>query len=366
MSQRIVLHVDLDYFYAQCEENLNPAIRSKPVVVCVYSGRTEDSGVVSTCNYHARNYGVRAGIPIARAEKLLEKIDAVFLPMNHPYYEEVSSSIMETLEPFGDAFEIAGIDEAYLEITSRNHRDFQQAGQTAREIKQKVYAQEQITCTIGVAPNKLLAKIASAHNKPNGLTVIRPEDIAAFLRELEVGKIPGVGTKTEERLRQLNVRTIQELTTLNQNVLREVFGSGLGNYMYHAARGEDDEPVKARLQPTQVSRIATLKRNTREVSEILPVLLELAKLATARLNQKAMTCKTVSVIAILADLSIHTKSRTLDSPTSDEDMITQASRSLVEQFLNSTPDVMVRRVGVKLSGLSVRSGQTVISKFLHY
>lgn len=365
MPQRIVLHVDLDYFYAQCEENLNPAIRTKPVVVCVYSGRTEESGVVGTCNYEARSYGVKAGIPIARARKLLDETDAVFLPMNRPYYEEVSNTIMETLEPFGDAFEKAGIDEAYLEVTSRSHGDFQQAEQIAREIKQKVYAEGQITCTIGAAANKLLAKIASDYNKPNGLMVVRPEGAASFLRDLEVSKIPGVGSKTEERLRQLNVKTIQDLATLDTSVLTRVFGSALGNYLYHAARGEDDEPVEAREQPTQISRIATLKRNTHNASEILPVVGELAHSAITKLNQRAMNCKTISIIAILADLSIRTKSRTLESPTNDERVITQASNDLVGQFLNSTQNVAVRRVGVKLSGLSTQSGQTVISKFLH-
>jgi len=364
LYQRIVLHVDLDYFYAQCEENRNPTIRTKPVVVCVYSGRTEESGVVSTSNYQARKYGVKAGIPIARARKLLEKTDAVFLPMNHPYYEGVSDAIMETLEPFGDSFEKAGIDEAYLEVSSRIHGDFQQAEQIAREIKQKVYAQEQITCTIGVAPNKLLAKIASDHAKPNGLMAVRPEDAISFLQDMEVSKIPGVGTKTEEKLRQLDVRTVRELTTLDVTVLSKTFGTTLGNYLYQAARGQDDEPVEGRNQPTQISRIATLKRNTHDVSEIIPVLGELAHSATAKLNQKSMTCKIVSMIAILVDLDIRTKSRTLDSPTNDEKIITQASKDLAGQFLNTTPNVTVRRVGVKLSGLSAQSGQTVISKFL--
>ncbi len=364
MSQRIVLHVDLDYFYAQCEENLNPAIRSKPVVVCVYSGRTEESGVVSTSNYQARSYGVKAGMPIARARKLLEKTDGIFLPMNHPYYEEISDGIMETLEPFPDAFEKAGIDEAYLDVTSRSNGDFQKAEQIAREIKQAVYAQEQITCTIGIGPNKLLAKIASDLNKPNGLVTIRPENVRPLLQNMEVGKIPGVGNKTQEKLRELNVRTVQELTTLDISVLARTFGNAMGSYLYNAARGEDDEPVQGRDQPIQISRIATLKRNTNNASEILPVLDELAHSASAKLNRRTMTCKTVSIIAILSDLSIHTKSRTLDSPTNREKIITQTSEDLTLQFLNATPSVTIRRVGVKLSSLSMQSGQTVISEFL--
>jgi len=361
---RIVLHVDLDYFYAQCEENLNPALRGKPVVVCVYSGRTEESGVVSTCNYEARKYGVKAGIPIVRAKKLLDAADAAFLPMNRPHYEEISVRIMEILEPFGNAFEKAGIDEAYLELTSSSNGDFEKAEQIACEIKQAILEHEQITCTIGVAPNKLLAKIASDYNKPNGLTVVRPEDVKAFLGELQVNKIPGVGRKTEQRLHQLKVEKVDQLARLDIPVLRGTFGSGVGEYLYRAARGEDDEPVKGREQPTQVSRIATLKKDTHEISEILPLLEELASSATLKLTQKAAACKTVSIIAILGDLSIHSKSKTLESPTNDERIIAQASKDLVAQFLKSAQNKSVRRVGVKLSGLSTRNGQTDISRFI--
>jgi len=364
LPARIVLHVDLDYFYAQCEENLNPALRAKPVVVCVYSGRTEDSGVVSTCNYQARNHGVKAGIPIVRARKLLEAADATFIPMNRPHYEEISDRIMDILEPFGTAFEKAGIDEAYLELTPSINGDFQKAEQIAREIKQAILKQEQITCTIGVAPNKLLAKIASDHNKPNGLTVIRTEDIKAFAGELQVNRIPGVGRKTEQKLHQLKVERVDQLARLDLSVLHEAFGSNLGNYLYRAARGEDEEPVKGREQPTQVSRIATLKKDTCEISEILPLLEELASSATLKLTQRAMTCKTVSIIAILGDLSIHSKSKTFESPTSEERIIAQASRDLITQFLKSAQSAPIRRVGVKLSGLSNQSGQTDISRFI--
>jgi len=361
---RVVLHVDFDYFYAQCEENSNPAIRGKPVVVCVYSGRTEDSGVVSTCNYEARNYGVKAGIPIARAKKLLETKNAVFLPMNRAHYEEISDRIMEILEPLGDKFERVGIDEAYLELTSKPKGDFQQATQMSSTIKQLVVEQEHVTCSIGIAPNKLLAKIASDRNKPNGLTVVRPEDVVRFLGELPVSSIPGVGRKTEERLEQLEAKTINQLATLKASVLRETFGSSLGGYLYRAARGDDDEPVEAREQPTQFSRIATLKRNTHDISEILPLLKDLAHSATRKLNEKGMSCRTISIIAILSDLGIHSKSKTLESTTSDEKTIEEASEELMKQFLEFMPAVTVRRVGVRLSALAAQSGQTDISKFL--
>jgi DNA polymerase IV (DinB-like DNA polymerase) len=362
--RRVVLHIDLDYFYAQCEENLDPSIRGRPVVVCVYSGRTQQSGVVSTCNYEARKYGVKSGIPIVRARKLLQEAQAVFLPMNRAHYEDVSDKIMEIAETHSDHFEKAGIDEAFLDLTSRTQGEFREAEQTAGEIKREILEQEQITCTVGIAPNKLLARMASDRNKPNGLTVVAPERVSEFLRGLPVNKIPGVGKRTEEKLEQMMVRTIDQLAAIDVSVLHQTFGSSLGTYLHRAALGEDDEPVREREEPTQLSRIATLKTNTRQTSEILPLLRTLASAVSKKLARKTMICRTISVVAVLADLSIHTRSKTLESPTYDEKAITQASEDLIEQLLQSMPSATVRRVGVKLSALSTRSGQTDIYKFL--
>ena len=358
------MHVDLDYFYAQCEENQNPSIRGKPVVVCVYSGRTEESGVVSTSNYEARKYGIKAGIPIARAKKLLETAEALFLPMNKPLYEEVSDRIMEILRKHGDSFEEAGIDEAYLEVTDRTKGSFEKAMEIADEVKQQIMEQEHISCSIGIAPNKLLAKVASDHNKPKGLTIVTPAEATTFLAGLPAGRIPGVGRKVEETLNQLKVQTVNQLQALDAPTLVETFGTSLGTYLYHASRGEDDEPVKEREQPTQFSRIATLTRNTRDISEMLLLLGDLASSVAQKLAERNITCRSVSIIAILDDLSIHSKSKTLESPTSVVETISKNAKDLMEQFLQSMPNAIARRIGVKLSGLSKRSGQTDISKFL--
>jgi DNA polymerase IV (DinB-like DNA polymerase) len=364
MPQRVIMHADLDYFYAQCEENRHPNIRGKPVVVCVYSGRTEESGVVSTCNYDARRLGVRAGIPITRAKRLLEHAEAIFLPMNRPFYEEISGRIMDILRSNADAYEKVGIDEAYLDVSIRTDRNFDKAESLAFDIKTQIVQQENITCSIGIAPNKLLAKIASDYQKPNGLTIVKPEKTNEFLRQLPVNKIPGVGKKVEEKLIQLHVTTADQLSTLPPNILIETFGKSLGGYLYGAARGEDSEPVEGKEQPTQLSRIGTLKRNTRELSEILPLLNELTTSVAAKLKETNLTCKSVGIIAILDNLNIHSKSKTLDSPTSEESVIRESCKELLDQFLQSMPTVIVRRVGVKLSNLSKRTGQTEISKFL--
>ncbi len=358
------MHVDLDYFYAQCEENRNPSIRDKPVVVCVYSGRTGESGVVSTSNYLARKYGVRAGIPILRAKKLLESTEAAFLPMNRPFYEQVSENIMEILRAGGNLFEKVGIDEAYLDISTKTNGSFEKAKEIAIEVKQDLLAQEKITSSIGIAPNKLVAKIASDERKPDGLTVVKPEHVGSFLGQLPANRIPGVGKKVEDKLDQLQVKTVTQLSTVNATVLIEMFGRSLGSYLYLAARGEDDEPVKEREQPTQLSRIATLKRDTRELSEMLPLIDELTDSVTRKLNEKNMTCRSVTIIAILSNLSIHSKSKTLEQPTSERKVIGNAAQELMKEFLESMPAAIVRRTGVKVTGLSKPTGQTDISKFL--
>lgn len=284
--------------------------------------------------------------------------------MNRPLYEEVSGRIMEILKKYADDFENAGIDEAYLDVSKKVNGDFKQAENSALQIKQEIVKHEQITCSIGVGPNKLLAKIASDENKPNGLTVVKPENLNSYLAKLAVSRIPGVGKKVEEKLSQLQIDTVGELSRLNSTVLIETFGKSLGSYLYQAARGEDDEPVKDRDQPIQFSRIGTLKSNTREVTQIMPLLEELSRSVTGKLVEENMACKSIGIIAITDSLKIHSKSKALEAPTFDENAIRQSSRELLEQFLQSMPDVVIRRIGVKLSGLSRRGGQIDLSQFL--
>jgi len=363
LAQRVIIHIDLDYFYAQCEENANPSIRGKPVVVCVYSGRTSDSGVVSTSNYEARKYGVKAGIAIATAKRLLESSDATFLPMNRQLYESVSGRIMDVLRDHSDNFERTGIDEAYLDVSEKSNGRYDIAKLIGNNLKEIVFHQEHITCSIGIAPNKLLAKIASDHRKPNGITVVDSEQIQSFLKGQAVNRIPGVGKKVEEKLRTFNVQTIDDLVRLNPVGLQESFGKKLGTYLFLAARGEDEEPVQNRELPTQMSRIGTLKENTRDFNFIQPFLRELTQSLTEKLQDEEMICKSVSIIAILNNLTIHTRSRTLESPTNELRTIDECTQQLMKEFLDSTPETMLRRIGIKLSGLSKSSGQTNIESF---
>jgi DNA polymerase IV (DinB-like DNA polymerase) len=364
LAQRLIIHVDLDYFYAQCEENVNPSIRGKPVVVCVYSGRTSDSGVVSTSNYEARKYGVKAGTAIASAKKLLASTDAIFLPMNRPLYDSVSGRIMDILRDLSDLFEQTSIDEAYLDVSERSKESYENAKIIGRNIKEIILRQEQITCSVGIGPNKLLAKLASDHVKPDGFTVVEPEQIRSFLKGQEVSRIPGVGKKVEEKLHASNVKTIDGLSQLNPVALQEMFGRKLGTYLFLAARGEDNDRVQDKELPTQMSRIATLKENTRDFNTIRPVLGELARSLIEKLQAEKMNCKSVSIIAILSNLAVHTRSRTLESPAQDSHTIDECVQELLKEFIESTPEVVLRRVGVKVTGLAKPSGQTDIESYL--
>ena len=363
MAQRLIIHVDLDYFYAQCEENANPSIRGKPVVVCVYSGRTSDSGVVSTSNYEARKYGVKAATTIVTAKRLLASTEAIFLPMNRSLYDAVSERIMGILRDYGDLFEKVSIDEAYLDVSESSKVDYAIAEMMGRKIKETILRKEQITCSVGIAPNKLLAKLASDHTKPDGLTIVRPDEVHSFLHNQEVNRIPGVGKKVEEKLNAFNVRTIDDLSRINPIALQEMFGRSLGTYLYLAARGEDNEPVQEKEMPTQISRIGTLKENTRDLDSIRPILSELTQSLVEKLQDEQISCKSVSIIAILSNLAIHSRSRTIESSDIDVQTIDECAQQLLKEFLESTPQAILRRIGVKVTGLSRPSGQTNIQSF---
>jgi DNA polymerase IV (DinB-like DNA polymerase) len=341
--------VDLDYFFAQCEEVKDPSIKDKPVVVCVYSGRSEDSGAVSTANYIARKYGVKSGIPIFLAKKKLQGTDAVFLPVNFALYEEVSDKIMNILRSYADRFEQVGIDEAYLDVSQRVGGDFDKAKELAQRIKDDVRVQQKITCSIGIAPNKLIAKIAADSQKPDGVTTVKPEDVENFLSPLPVSRLIGVGKKTEKKMQALHITTIGDLAKYETQRLIDVFGKTIGVYFHNAARGTDDAPVQERGETESISRISTLKQNTRDLEVILEKTNQLCDEVHGELVQRNLSFKHVGIAAILSDLSIHSRSKTFENPTDDLETLKKTVRELFEKFLQES-DLEARRVGVKVSG----------------
>lgn len=363
-ASRIIMHVDFDYFFAQCEELRRPELRTVPVVVCVFSGRTEDSGVVSTANYVARKYGIKSGIPIRVAKsKLTDVSNAVFLPLDPSYYSQVSESAMPIIASYADRFEHAGIDECYIDVSQRAG-SFEAAKSLAQEIKNDVKTNVQLTCSVGVAPNKMLAKIASDLHKPDGLTAIEPGTAAASIAGMDVGKIPGIGPKTSERLQELGVKMIGDLAKFDLFRLIEEFGRKTATYMHNASRGIDYEPVIESGGKQQIMRIATLKSNATSSAEMHSDLYELCQSVFQTAADKRLSFKTVGILLILDNLDNITRSKSLKVHSSNFESLHSAARSILDEAMGEAAPVKVRRLGVRLSDLQSSAGQNTMLDFI--
>ena len=227
--------MDMDAFFAAVEERRHPGLKGKPVVIGG-SGDPMQRGVVSTASYEARKYGIHSAMPLKTAYKLCPH--AVFLPVDYQEYARVSQSIKEILQEFSPVMEDVGIDEVFLDISEIDKT----SEEIAREIKDKIKDRTGLTCSIGIAHNKLLAKIASDLQKPDGLTILAGKDLEARIWPLPVRKLWGVGPKTEAYLKQLNIRTIGELAATSRDKLIEQFGKSYGQYLHEASHGIDDSP----------------------------------------------------------------------------------------------------------------------------
>jgi DNA polymerase IV (DinB-like DNA polymerase) len=306
---------------------------------------------------------VKSGIPIKLAKIRLKDIpDAVFLPVDETYYQQMSDKAMGILKKYADKFELVGIDEAFVEV-SEKAEGFDKAGEIAVNMKEELKKELGLQCSTGIAPNKLVAKIASDYQKPNGLTIVRPEDVEGFLKDLGVGKILGVGKKTEARLNEMGARTIGELYKIDIYRLTKEFGKKTGTYLYNAARGIDDEPLVESESVTQISRITTLKKNASSTEEMVDDLQSLCADVYASVMERGFSFKSVGIILILGNLSIKTKSRSLKSPTNSIDELIKVSRSLVDEAF-AEDQLSVRRLGVKVSDLTASTGQDTLFSFM--
>jgi DNA polymerase IV (DinB-like DNA polymerase) len=354
--------LDIDYFFAQAEELRDPSLKSRPVVVCVFSGRTPDSGVVSTCNYVARKLGVRSGMPINRAKRLLQNVDAAFLPVDMEYYRGLSERVFAVAERFSDVVEIASIDEAFLDLKAACGGDYGEALQLMRSMKDSIAGEIGLTCSVGVAKNKLLAKMASDDSKPNGLKVIWPGTEKDYLAPKPVDEIPYVGKKTAERLRSIGVSTVGELARVEPSTLVGLFGYRVGHFLHLASRGELDEPVIRRGEAKQISRIITLKSATRDIDEILQQLRRVVNDLHARIISKGVFFEGVSVIGITKDMQTVSRSVLMPRASQSVEDLSEAASQCLRELLDQL-NVELRRVGVKVYKLSGAKGQSRLTQF---
>lgn len=358
--QRIVMHMDLDSFYAAVEEKRRPEIRGRPIVICVFSGRSADSGAVATANYRARGFGIKSGMPIAMAKRLADG-ETVFLRYDIDFYREVSDRIMGMLEEDCDVLEQASIDEAYLDVSRKSMGSWENAEQIAMAIKRKIRETEDLTCSIGIGPNKLMAKMAGKTKKPDGLTAVKDEDVGKFISGMDAGKIHGIGAKTAEALNSMGIRTAGDLAKFSPLALEQKFGKNKARLLQEKAQGRDESPVEERV-PQQISRIGTLRQDTRDVDEIFEKLKELAAGLETRIRKKNVSFRTVSIIAIDTGLEMQTRSETI-AETGDVNAALETAKSLLHKFLSDNPDRRLRRAGIRVSNLVYKKEQKSLGDF---
>ena len=351
---RIILHVDMDHFYSAVEEREHPEYKGNPVVVGADPKEGTGRGVVSTCNYEARKFGIRSGMPISRAWKRCP--DAVYLQPDFKLYGKVSSRIMDILRKYADKFEQWGFDEAFLDVSSKA-RDFKKAKRIAQAIKQEIFDKEELTCSVGIGPNKLVAKIASDFEKPDGLTVVEETVAPDFLAPLPVRKLLWVGKKTERRLNEMGIRTIGDLAAYDVSALTEKFGV-MGAQYHLMARGIDESEVKKREEVKSVGREVTFEEDTSDLDLILGTLDELAEMVHKEVLRLEMLFRTVTVRVRFENFETHTHGKTLPFPTNRRQDLQKTARELAEEYLHKGR--MVRLIGVRVSNFVSQKEQTTL------
>ena len=349
-THRIILHADLDAFFPSVEIREKPTLAFKPVIVGSDPHGGAGRGVVSSACYNARKYGVKSGMPISTAYGLCP--NGVFLPVNWKLYSRVSREVMAIMRRHSNLFEQASVDEAFLDVSS-SCKDFDSAKRLALEIKAEIALQQGITCSIGVASNKLVSKIAAKHNKPDGLTVVPNGHEAMFLRPLPISDLWGVGPKMEFRLRQLNIKTIGNLASLDKPLLMEKFGSW-GESLYYHARGIDESPVCAQWETKSIGRETTFEKDTSDAGEVLNTLSELCDEVHSALLAEKFFFKSVVLKVRFENFETHTINHSLRHATDSLEVLRQRIFSLACKPV--AQGRQIRLVGVRVSRLLCMQG----------
>ncbi len=339
---RLVFHVDMDAFFASVEQHDHPEYRGKPLIIGGLSGR----GVVSTCSYEARRYGVHSAMPMTQAQRRCPQ--AIFLPRNYARYGEVSAQIFEIFAAFAPVVEPLSIDEAFLDVTGTELLSESPRAYAVR-LKEEIRRQTGLVASVGIAPNKFLAKIASDLEKPDGLVVVPADEagIRAFLWPLPVRRIWGVGAKTAARLASLHVRTVGELAAMPPKELSRQFGTKTAEQLFRLACGRDDRPVAPRGEPKSIGKEETFLRDLVQREEIERVLLHLAEQVGWRLRWQGKKARTIQIKVRRGDFTTWTRSRTLETPTCYDEEIYQVARSLYRALAPAG--------GIRLLGISAQN-----------
>lgn len=350
-GDRIVMHVDMDAFYAAVEIRDRPELEGQPVVVGA-DPREFPRGVVLTASYEARRFGVRSAMSCREALRLCP--GAVFVPPNFEAYGRVSAEIMETLRTHADRLQPAGIEEAYLDVSDRTAGHFGRAKELARDLKAAVRTAHRLTCSVGVAPTKAVAKIASGYGKPDGLTVVPPEAVVAFLAPISVREVLGVGPKTAERLREIGLTTLGEVQAIPPEDLIETLGD-FGEYLHDVAMGRDrEEVVEPQGPPESVGTETTFEHDLDGYDAIWGEVEAMAQGLHRQIREDGLAYRTVTLKARYSNFETHTRSRSLRVHTADLEPIVVLSQLMLKEILSSGRKL--RMVGVRLTNLRDRAG----------
>jgi DNA polymerase-4 len=343
MSENIatILHVDMDAFYASVEERDNPKLKGKAVVVGM--GKR---GVVSAANYEARKFGIRAAMPIYKAKALAPH--AVFIAPNMARYTQVSEQVMEIFEDVTPYVEPISLDEAFLDVTGAR-RLLGSGQEIADQIRKRVEKELGITCSVGIAHNKFIAKIASGHCKPNGVLEVDPEKMLEFLHPLAANEIWGVGPKTNELLEKMGLFTIADIANTPRTTLVRVLGQANGSSLYELAWGRDYRDVVTEYIEKSISASQTFDVDLYQQEEILKEFLRLTEKSADRMRGKGLATNTISIKVRFTDFKTISRSKTLDLPTTGTQEIFEVAKAL---YLGLNLDrVLIRLVGVSLDSL---------------
>ncbi|MGE0462257.1 MAG: DNA polymerase IV [Vicinamibacterales bacterium] len=340
---RKILHVDMDAFYASVEQRDNPALRGRPVAV---GGDPAGRGVVAAASYEARRFGVRSAIPMSRAVRLCPGL--IIVRPDFQKYRSVSQQVFDIFRSVTPLVEPLSLDEAYLDVTANAWRE-PLAVKVARRIKAEIQATTGLTASAGVAPNKFLAKIASGWKKPDGLTVIAPERIEAFIRDLPVDALWGVGPKTAARLRAHGIETLADVRTRPHDDLRAVVGS-LADWLIDLAHGRDERPVEPNRPSKSSGSECTYAQDMTAMADIRREVDEMARDAAAWLHRRLLYARTVVLKVRYSDFTTVTRSHSLRLATRDADEIATRALALIDR--TEAGRRPVRLLGVSVHNLS--------------
>jgi DNA polymerase IV (DinB-like DNA polymerase) len=342
---RAILHVDLDAFYASAEQSVNPSLRNRPLVVGADPKEGKGRGVVLTASYEARKYGIRSGMPISQAYRLCP--GAMYIRPNWALYEQLSNKTMSILRPFANKFEQVSIDEAFLDITGKT-ASYEDAHEYSIAIKNAVKRETGLTCSIGIAPNKSIAKVASDMQKPDGLTIVMPDKIHTFLSPLPVTKISGIGPKSQKILNELGIRTIGELAAYPVDELVRHFGKN-GIWMWNIANGLDNSEVIEYYERKSISAEHTFEEDVSDYAIVHKTLEMLSGEVINTLKNEHFLFRSAGIKIRFSDFETITAVRTLRGYTDSQDLLLNRVKELFNSMCGKNRKI--RLVGVRVSNL---------------